>query len=239
MNQFGIKAQSRFDYIFNTNPAATSNPPIVNVTWLNALTGEVFICIDNTVNRNGWSSLYRDGATSNVPNDYLLAIPRLDCYLPSNNRPVISSSLLSVNHDYSFSFNINIMQDFSTTDYYYILCFNGIYDIAVTLTTSLVRFGIWDGTTYQPINFSIAGNVDTFLAGTILSNGSGNYTINFFDANGVLGSSVTATPEALSVSSVIACHPTATTHDFNGTIRNFRLYDRILTTDEIKLLSFL
>jgi len=65
MNQFGIKAQSRFDYIFNANPTATSNPPIVNVTWLNALTGICFICINNSIDANIWVESSSGGVVPN------------------------------------------------------------------------------------------------------------------------------------------------------------------------------
>ncbi len=65
MNQFGIKAQSRFDYIFNANPTVTSNPPIVNVTWLNALTGICFICINNSIDANIWVESSSGGVVPN------------------------------------------------------------------------------------------------------------------------------------------------------------------------------
>jgi hypothetical protein len=43
-----------FDYINTGNPSTTTNPPVALVTWLNATTGVLFICTDNTTNANVW-----------------------------------------------------------------------------------------------------------------------------------------------------------------------------------------
>ena len=42
------------NYIQNANPTITVNPPIKNMTWLNQASGEIFVCMDNTVGANVW-----------------------------------------------------------------------------------------------------------------------------------------------------------------------------------------
>ena len=47
--------QSRkIDYISDENPTIDINPSIENATWWNKSTGELFICIDNTPDKNKW-----------------------------------------------------------------------------------------------------------------------------------------------------------------------------------------
>lgn len=48
-----IPAQ-RFDYIAPVNPNGSINPPTRPVTWLNTSTGEIFICVDNSIEDNLW-----------------------------------------------------------------------------------------------------------------------------------------------------------------------------------------
>lgn len=36
------------------NPTITINPVRVPVSWLNTVTGEIFVCIDNTTDDNVW-----------------------------------------------------------------------------------------------------------------------------------------------------------------------------------------
>jgi hypothetical protein len=45
-----------FDYVFNNDPAADTNPPYVAAKWLNLDTGEVFVCTDATPGSNVWRS---------------------------------------------------------------------------------------------------------------------------------------------------------------------------------------
>ena len=42
------------NYINVVNPTVAVNPPILNMTWLNSVTGEIFVCIDNTIGSNVW-----------------------------------------------------------------------------------------------------------------------------------------------------------------------------------------
>ncbi len=42
------------NYINTVNPTIDVNPPIINMTWLNSTTGEIFVCTDNTANLNVW-----------------------------------------------------------------------------------------------------------------------------------------------------------------------------------------
>ena len=45
----------RYDYVFYGNPTDSVNPSCLYATWLNASTGEVFVCRDNTVDQNVWT----------------------------------------------------------------------------------------------------------------------------------------------------------------------------------------
>lgn len=42
------------NYEYPSNPAVTTNPTKINMSWLNTLTGETFVCTDNTTNTNVW-----------------------------------------------------------------------------------------------------------------------------------------------------------------------------------------
>jgi hypothetical protein len=44
---------ANFEYA--SNPTVTTNPLKVNMSWLNTLTGEIFVCTDNTVDNNVWT----------------------------------------------------------------------------------------------------------------------------------------------------------------------------------------
>jgi len=44
----------KFDYVFQGNPAFNTNPPRPNMNALNAVTGELFFCVDNTLDSNIW-----------------------------------------------------------------------------------------------------------------------------------------------------------------------------------------
>ncbi len=44
----------RYDYVYSSNPTIDVNPSVPNCSWLNSLTGELFICISNTVDANKW-----------------------------------------------------------------------------------------------------------------------------------------------------------------------------------------
>jgi len=119
MDQFGIKAQSRFDYIFNTDPAADSNPPIVNVTWLNASTGDIFVCIDNTVGYNKWV-----GKNSSIESiDNLLAFYKLNGNVLSSTAKFHAQNTTQKYSDGVFG-NIAVGK-FSVTDY---ITIDDIYD---------------------------------------------------------------------------------------------------------------
>jgi len=45
---------NKFNYISEENPTTSINPEEVNVIWYNKKTGEIFICINNTPNKNVW-----------------------------------------------------------------------------------------------------------------------------------------------------------------------------------------
>ncbi|GEM_PF-3031213 len=50
---------SKVDKLFriaSTDPTPSINPPQLGVLWINGVTGEEFICIDNTKNKNVWKS---------------------------------------------------------------------------------------------------------------------------------------------------------------------------------------
>ena len=82
-----ILPQKGFDYINTGNPTASVNPPCALVTWLNATSGEIFLCLDNTVDSNDWvsvSSLYSNhlvkakayiSAAANSPNNAWGKVP--------------------------------------------------------------------------------------------------------------------------------------------------------------------
>jgi len=42
------------NYVNPANPTVNVNPPLVNMTWLNNTSSELFICSDNTVGSNVW-----------------------------------------------------------------------------------------------------------------------------------------------------------------------------------------
>ena len=43
------------NYIMTTNPTTSINPPIVNMTWLNSTSAEIFVCTSNVINSNTWT----------------------------------------------------------------------------------------------------------------------------------------------------------------------------------------
>jgi hypothetical protein len=47
-------AEDKFDYEFGSDPLVTTNPPSVGDSWVNTVTGEIFICIDKTTDNNIW-----------------------------------------------------------------------------------------------------------------------------------------------------------------------------------------
>jgi hypothetical protein len=52
------KYESRFDYEFGSNPLITTNPPQVGDSWVNNVTGEIFVCIDATTDDNIWKGTF-------------------------------------------------------------------------------------------------------------------------------------------------------------------------------------
>ena len=42
------------NYIYAGNPTIDVNPPILNMTWLNTVTGEIFVCLGNGIGANLW-----------------------------------------------------------------------------------------------------------------------------------------------------------------------------------------
>ena len=42
------------NYEYSSNPTTFSNPKYVPCSWLNTISGELFICIDNTDSLNVW-----------------------------------------------------------------------------------------------------------------------------------------------------------------------------------------
>ena len=49
------KYESRFDYeVSGNDPLVTTNPPQVGDSWVNTTTGEIFVCIDATIDDNVW-----------------------------------------------------------------------------------------------------------------------------------------------------------------------------------------
>jgi len=44
----------RYDYVYAGLPTIDINPSSLYATWLNTLTGEIFVCLDNTRNANVW-----------------------------------------------------------------------------------------------------------------------------------------------------------------------------------------
>lgn len=56
MNNMRILPSKGFDYINTGNPTVSVNPPVALVTWLNAVTGQIWVCVDNTAGANIWKS---------------------------------------------------------------------------------------------------------------------------------------------------------------------------------------
>jgi len=46
----------RYDYVFASNPTISINPSAPYATWLNSSTGEMWVCLDNSVGSNIWKS---------------------------------------------------------------------------------------------------------------------------------------------------------------------------------------
>ena len=44
----------KFDYTSKNNPTADVNPTILYSTWVNLVSGELFICTDYTIDANVW-----------------------------------------------------------------------------------------------------------------------------------------------------------------------------------------
>jgi len=55
-----------FDYINTGNPTASTNPPVALVTWLNATSGSLFTCIDNTTDANVWAEYVLNSSVREV-----------------------------------------------------------------------------------------------------------------------------------------------------------------------------
>ncbi len=55
---FGIIDAPQFDYVNKGNPTIDVNPRTLYATWLNLTTGELFICINNSINTNVWSGMF-------------------------------------------------------------------------------------------------------------------------------------------------------------------------------------
>jgi hypothetical protein len=53
------------NYISTVNPTIDVNPPILNMTWLNSTTGEIFVCLDTTIDGNFWNGML--GTRINAP----------------------------------------------------------------------------------------------------------------------------------------------------------------------------
>lgn len=56
MDSFQVAPQQAFDYINSGSPGVDVNPSIIPVTWINTTSGEIFICVDNTIDANIWRS---------------------------------------------------------------------------------------------------------------------------------------------------------------------------------------
>lgn len=54
MDKLRIIPNKQFDYVNTTDPAITTNPEHTGASWLNMTTGELFFCLDNTVDDNAW-----------------------------------------------------------------------------------------------------------------------------------------------------------------------------------------
>ncbi len=44
----------RYDYVYASNPTIDVNTSVTYATWLNSITGELFVCTDNTTDFNVW-----------------------------------------------------------------------------------------------------------------------------------------------------------------------------------------
>jgi hypothetical protein len=55
LNPLRIETAKGFDYIVPANPTINVNPKGLHVTWLNSVTGELFVCIDNAAGANVWA----------------------------------------------------------------------------------------------------------------------------------------------------------------------------------------
>ena len=67
-----IYPADRYDYVSLEDPSIDINPSVPYATWLNATTGEVFVCISNTVDENMWKG-QAGSIVSPVPTDSLVA----------------------------------------------------------------------------------------------------------------------------------------------------------------------
>lgn len=71
--------------ISSHDPSVNVNPPQTGAVWINATTGEIFTCIDNTENRNIWKSQFgRVIAPSSVPPFDILNDNSCVAYFPFN-----------------------------------------------------------------------------------------------------------------------------------------------------------
>lgn len=53
-----LATKTTFDYVESFPPSVDTNPAKANPLWLDTATGEVFVCVDNTVDANVWAGQY-------------------------------------------------------------------------------------------------------------------------------------------------------------------------------------
>ena len=53
-DQYTVIPPGSFDYAEPNDPAINVNPPCTPVVHFNTVSGELFVCVDNTIGANRW-----------------------------------------------------------------------------------------------------------------------------------------------------------------------------------------
>ena len=99
MSMIRQQAYPIYHHVADRDPAYNDNPPVVPYMWLNGVSGELFTCIDNSLDWNVWQGALgtlvdKEPSAGMIMPDGAIAVAVLDGYWlfvkPSSGRAIIS-----------------------------------------------------------------------------------------------------------------------------------------------------
>ena len=210
-----------FDYINSGNPTISVNPDRIGITWVSMASGEIFVCVDNTIDFNAWIgclgsiigklSLEFDGTDDKV----VFSLPTFTSFTIEIWGYI--DEFITSGYDSFFIIDdgtndrIRLFHYSTSSD---LSCNITIGGISVTLSDLNISTKEW---VHYAITYSVNGDLNLYRNGVLVDSDTAPTGTPTWTVDGLLGKAPDAYGEFY----------------LDGKLRDFRIWDNVRSVSEI------